>query len=108
EDMKTSDFEREARAALDGVAGVKVTSIVGEALLKQRMAGIHAVGRTATVPPRLVILEYTPAKTTRNTKTIALVGKGIVYDTGGLNLKISGSMENMKCDMAGAAAVLGA
>jgi probable aminopeptidase NPEPL1 len=70
------------------------------------MGGIHGVGRTATIAPRLLVMEYTPAKKAK--KTIALVGKGIVYDTGGLNLKISGSMENMKCDMGGAAAVLGA
>jgi len=106
QEMKTADFEREARAALKGVKGVKITSIVGDALLAHGMGGIHGVGRTATVPPRLLVMEYVPAKKAK--KTVALVGKGIVYDTGGLNLKISGSMENMKCDMGGAAAVLGA
>ncbi len=105
QEMKTADFEREARAALAGVKGVKVTAIVGDALLEHGMGGIHGVGRTATVP-RLLVMEYVPAKKAK--KTVALVGKGIVYDTGGLNLKISGSMENMKCDMGGAAAVLGA
>lgn len=106
QEMKTADFEKEARAALKGVKGVKVRSIVGDDLLKHGMGGIHGVGRTATVAPRLLVMEYTPAKKAK--KTVALVGKGIVYDTGGLNLKISGSMENMKCDMGGAAAVLGA
>ena len=105
QEMKTADFEKEARAALKGVKGVKVSSIVGDDLLKHGMGGIHGVGRTATVAPRLLVMEYTPAKKAK--KTVALVGKGIVYDTGGLNLKISGSMENMKCDMGGAAAVLG-
>ena len=105
QEMKTADFEKEARAALKGVKGVKVSSIVGDDLLKQGMGGIHGVGRTATVAPRLLVMEYTPPKKAK--KTVALVGKGIVYDTGGLNLKISGSMENMKCDMGGAAAVLG-
>jgi probable aminopeptidase NPEPL1 len=106
QEMKTADFEKEARAALKGVKGVKVSAIVGDELLKHGMGGIHGVGRTATVAPRLLVMEYTPAG--KSKKTIALVGKGIVYDTGGLNLKISGSMENMKCDMGGAAAVLGA
>jgi probable aminopeptidase NPEPL1 len=106
QEMKTADFEKEARALLKGVKGVKVSAIVGDDLLKHNMGGIHGVGRTATVAPRLLVLEYAPAKKAK--KTVALVGKGIVYDTGGLNLKISGSMENMKCDMGGAAAVLGA
>ena len=106
QEMKTSDFERQARAAVKGIKGVKVSCIVGDDLLKHGMGGIHGVGRTATVAPRLLVLEYTPPKKAK--KTVALVGKGIVYDTGGLNLKISGSMENMKCDMGGAAAVLGA
>jgi probable aminopeptidase NPEPL1 len=106
QEMKTADFEKEARAALAGIRGVKVRSIVGDDLLKHGMGGIHGVGRTATVPPRLLVMEYAPAKKAK--RTVALVGKGIVYDTGGLNLKVGGSMENMKCDMGGAAAVLGA
>jgi probable aminopeptidase NPEPL1 len=70
------------------------------------MGGIHAVGRTAVVPPRLTILEYVPPKKPR--RTVALVGKGVIYDTGGLSLKVGGNMSNMKCDMGGSAAVLGA
>jgi probable aminopeptidase NPEPL1 len=104
-EMSAAEFEREARATLKGAKGVKIRSIVGEDLLKHGMGGIHGVGRAAIVPPRLLVMEYAPKK---SKQTVALVGKGIVYDTGGLNLKISGSMENMKCDMGGAAAVLGA
>lgn len=54
----------------------------------------------------MVVATYTPAEPSG--RHIALVGKGVTYDTGGLNLKISGSMSNMKCDMGGSAAVLGA
>ena len=61
QEMKTADFEKEARAALKGVKGVKIRSIVGDELLKHGMGGIHGVGRTATVAPRLLVLEYTPA-----------------------------------------------
>jgi probable aminopeptidase NPEPL1 len=106
EDMKTADVEAEARAAVKGLKGVKVRSIVGDRLLKSRLGGIHAVGRTAVVPPRLTILEYTPPKKPR--RTVALVGKGVIYDTGGLNIKVQNFMCNMKADMGGAAAVLGA
>jgi probable aminopeptidase NPEPL1 len=102
-DMTTADFVSAARKGLRGLKGVKISTIVGNDLLKKKMGGIHAVGRTAMVPPRLLILEHgTKAK---GKKTVALVGKG---DTGGLSLKPSASMSGMKCDMGGGAAVLGA
>ncbi|MCE9634798.1 MAG: leucyl aminopeptidase family protein [Planctomycetes bacterium] len=104
--MRTSHFEEEARAAVKGMKNVKIRSIVGDALLAEGMGGIHGVGRCAEVAPRLVVIEYTPKKKAR--RTVALVGKGIIYDTGGLDLKVGGSMPQMKCDMSGAAAVLGA
>lgn len=104
--MRTSHLETEAKNAVRGIPGVRVRSIVGDALLSRGLGGIHGVGRCATVAPRLVILEYTPKKRAR--RTVALVGKGIIYDTGGLDLKVGGSMQKMKSDMGGAAAVLGA
>ena len=106
QEMTTTGFEKAARAAVKGMKGVKATSIIGDKLLQKKLGGIHGVGRTAVEPPRLFILEYNPTRKAK--RTIALVGKGIVYDTGGLSLKVGGSMPNMKCDMGGAAAVLGA
>ena len=67
--------------------------------------GLIGVGMGSTRPPRLVRLSYTHPGTSR---TVALVGKGITFDSGGLSLKPSTSMETMKCDMSGAAAVLAA
>ena len=58
--------------------------------------------------PRLVQLSYTPKKTTKKTKHIALVGKGITFDTGGYSLKPSAAMMGMKGDMGGSATVYGA
>ncbi|KAH9153197.1 hypothetical protein LEN26_003600 [Aphanomyces euteiches] len=72
--------------------------------------GMHMmalVGQAATCPPRLVVLEYTGAPSNAS-KRIALVGKGITFDTGGLNLKPTGFIEDMHTDMCGSAAVLGA
>ncbi|MHC4471407.1 MAG: M17 family metallopeptidase, partial [Planctomycetota bacterium] len=106
QDMRTADLEAEAKAAAKRLPRVSVSSIVGQRLLTSKMGGIHAVGRTATVPPRMTILKYEPARKAR--RTVALVGKGIVYDTGGLNIKTGSFMSNMKADMGGAAAVLGA
>jgi probable aminopeptidase NPEPL1 len=107
-ELDTAVFEAEARKALEGLANVTVTSIVGDDLLREGLRGLHAVGRTAMVAPRLVVLDYAPPSA-EGQAPIALIGKGLVYDTGGLSLKIVGDrMLTMKCDMGGAAAVLGA
>jgi len=72
-----------------------------------KMGGILSVNLGSVDPPRFNILEWKP-KNAKNKKPIVLVGKGIVYDTGGLSLKpTANSMDFMKCDMAGAAAVIG-
>jgi leucyl aminopeptidase len=67
------------------------------------MGGLLNVNRGSKQPPTFTILEYQPAKAI-NKKPFVLVGKGVVYDTGGLSLKTAESMSIMKCDMAGAAA----
>lgn len=73
-----------------------------------KMGGILSVNLGSETPPRFNILEWKP-KNAKNKKPIVLVGKGIVYDTGGLSLKpTSDSMDFMKCDMGGAATVVGA
>lgn len=92
---------------------VTYSEIVGKDLLDQNMNGIHAVGRTAIEAPRMVILDYKPKaggsdKSKDAKKVFGLVGKGLTYDTGGLSLKTGGSMEGMKVDMAGSAAVVAA
>lgn len=78
-------------------------------LRKQGYGGISAVGQGSINPPRLLVLRYDPGSTSRH---VALVGKGITFDSGGLSLKPAGSMVGMKYDMTGAAvvsaAVLGA
>lgn len=73
-----------------------------------KMGGLLAVNTGSPNPPTFTILEYKPANA-KNIKPVILVGKGVVYDTGGLSLKpTEHSMDMMKCDMAGAAAVVGA
>ena len=66
--------------------------------------GIIAVGKGSNIPPRLVVIKYTPKK---DSAPIALIGKGVCFDSGGLDLKPREGMERMKIDMAGAAAVIG-
>ena len=98
-------FAKEIKAHFKETPHVKITEFVGEDLIKHGLCGMYAVGKAATKAPRMVVLHYKP-KTPK--KVVALVGKGLTYDSGGLSLKISGSMVGMKGDMGGAAAVLGA
>ena len=84
---------------------VKMIEIKGRELVKAKLGGIWSVGKAAVNAPRLVALHYKPKSAK---KRIAIVGKGVTYDTGGLHLKISGSMSGMKTDMGGSAAVLAA
>ncbi len=72
-----------------------------------KMGGLLAVNFGSEIPPTFTIMEWKPANAT-NKKPVVLVGKGVVYDTGGLSLKpTANSMDSMKADMAGAAAVIG-
>ncbi len=72
-----------------------------------KMGGLLAVNQGSLDPPTFSILEWKP-QNARNSKPYVLVGKGVVYDTGGLSLKPTpNSMDMMKCDMAGAAGVVG-
>ena len=85
--------------------GFKVTVLNERELKKQKLGLLSAVGQGSPNPPRLIIIEYKGDPKTK--KTSAIVGKGITFDSGGKNLKPSGHIETMRCDMAGAAAVLG-
>ena len=82
---------------------MKVKATVGDDLLAQNLPLIHAVGRAAHEPPRLLDLSWGRA----GDALVTLVGKGVTFDTGGLDIKPSSSMLLMKKDMGGAANVLG-
>ncbi len=75
-------------------------------LEKEKCGSLLAVAKGSSNPPRLVILNYQGAS--KGALTLALVGKGVTFDSGGLSLKPTEGMTTMKCDMAGAATVLGA
>ncbi|WNI15201.1 leucyl aminopeptidase [Actinacidiphila sp. ITFR-21] len=85
--------------------GLKVEVLDEKALAKGGYGGIIGVGKGSATPPRLVRVAYTHTAATR---TLAFVGKGITYDSGGISLKPAGHNETMKCDMSGAAAVFAA
>ena len=92
-------------------AGLAVTIWDEKRLAAEGFGGIVGVGQASATPPRLIRLDYTPAGANRKTPVIALVGKGITFDTGGLSIKPGEAMKTMKRDMTGGAiviAVLGA
>jgi leucyl aminopeptidase len=114
DDIYPQSFADEC-AAVAGRTGLEIEIWDEDRLVRERCGAILAVGRGSSRPPRLVILRYRGAGRTGPQSTaagqppdIALVGKGVTFDSGGLSLKPSESMLTMKCDMSGAAAVLGA
>ncbi|MFF3312167.1 leucyl aminopeptidase [Streptomyces sp. NPDC002952] len=104
-----NDLTPEAFAAVAQAAakehGIKVQVLDEKALAKGGYGGILGVGAGSAAAPRLVKLSYTSSKAKKH---LALVGKGITYDSGGISLKPAGHNETMKCDMSGAAAVFAA
>jgi probable aminopeptidase NPEPL1 len=93
----------------EGGGGDQVTyeEIVGDDLKTQGYGGIFGVGMAAQVEPRMIVMTYTPEDYRKDMEHIALCGKGVVYDTGGLSLKSKAGMCGMKHDMGGSAGVLG-
>jgi leucyl aminopeptidase len=100
-DMGPPDLEAAARD-LANTHNASIEVILGDDLLEQNFPMIHTVGRAADRAPRLIDIRWGEAG-----PTLTLVGKGVCFDTGGLNLKPGASMGLMKKDMGGAAAVLG-
>ena len=85
-------------------AGIKCTVYERKDIEKMKMGGLLAVNRGSAEEPRFIVLEYAPRKAKTH---VALVGKGITFDSGGISIKPAENMEEMKFDMCGAAAVIG-
>merc|ERR1719454_2403347 len=103
-EMHTDAFTAEA-AQVARELGITPTIIRGEELRDRGFGGIWGVGKASVHPPALVVLSHTPPTAKQ---AIAWVGKGIVYDTGGLSIKGKTAMPGMKRDCGGAAGILGA
>ncbi len=92
---------------MGNLAGIKVEILNKQKIEALKMGGLLAVNRGSLDPPTFTIMEYKPGNAV-NRKPLVFVGKGVVYDTGGLSLKPTSGMDTMKCDMAGSAAAAGA
>jgi leucyl aminopeptidase len=102
--FKTPSMLAEWADLSGAVHGYKVTVLRKQALHDLGMHALLAVNKGSDEPPVMIVSEYTP---TDYQKTVALVGKGVTFDTGGISIKPSANMHLMKSDMGGAAAVLG-
>ena len=100
-DLGPAELE-EAIRTLAVEHGAQVTSVVGDDLLAQNFPLVHAVGRASPRAPRIVDLRWGP----EDAPKVTLVGKGVVFDTGGLDIKPSSAMLLMKKDMGGSAAMI--
>ena len=101
-DMSPEGLEEAARR-LAGAYSAKIAVTVGDDLLTEHFHMIHAVGRAAAAAPRLIDISWGP----ENAPSLTLVGKGVAFDSGGLNMKNAAGMALMKKDMGGAAHALG-
>jgi leucyl aminopeptidase len=100
-DMGPEELAAAARA-IAKKHGAKISVIEGDDLLKQNYPLVHTVGRASSRPPRLIDIAWGKP----NAPKVTLVGKGVVFDSGGLDLKNASGMATMKKDMGGAAVVL--
>jgi leucyl aminopeptidase len=99
-----AEFAKRAKT-LGEAAGLEVEVLDDKALTKEGYGGVIGVGKGSSRPPRLVRLAHRGAKN-KKAKTVALVGKGITFDTGGISIKPAANMHHMTSDMGGAAAVI--
>ena len=102
-EMTPKDLANEARESAKG-KNIRCTVLDAEKMKELGMNALLAVARGSDEPPQLIILEYRGGK--KSSPVIALVGKGITFDSGGISIKPSEKMDEMKTDMAGGAAVI--
>ncbi len=102
--LNPETYEEYARK-LAREAGLTIRVFQQAQLEKLGAGGILAVGRGSAIPPRMIVVEYKPPKA-RYARPIALVGKGVTFDTGGISIKPAAEMHEMKFDMCGSALVL--
>ncbi|MYK98091.1 MAG: leucyl aminopeptidase [Gemmatimonadetes bacterium] len=95
-----------AARKMAGETGLNCRVLTRKDILKERIVALLAVNAGSEEPPRFIVLEHGEASD--GTDTLVFIGKGITFDSGGISIKSSGGMEEMKHDMSGAAAVIGA
>jgi leucyl aminopeptidase len=107
--IATNDYiAAQARTLAREFDSITVTVLKGEALKKEKLEGLINVGKASENAPCLIRIAYKPSRAKKGATPVVLVGKTIMYDSGGLSIKTGGSMRGMKGDKDGGCAVLGA
>ncbi|MEM7652115.1 MAG: leucyl aminopeptidase family protein [Pseudomonadota bacterium] len=104
-DMGPAELAESAKSVAEAYEA-KFSAIVGKDLLKKNYPAVHAVGRASNRDPRLIDISWSPKRVKKSAPKIVIVGKGVCFDSGGLDLKPSAGMLTMKKDMGGAAHAL--
>ncbi|MCR4278382.1 MAG: leucyl aminopeptidase [bacterium] len=104
-DMAPKHLASVAKGLADKASGIQCTVLTADDMKRLGMGATLAVAQGSEHAPVGIHLTYTPKE--KSKKTVAIVGKGVTFDSGGLSIKPAKSMETMKCDMAGAATVVG-
>src|SRR5579859_1581119 len=97
----------EKAEAMAREAGLAVDILDEKRIADLKMGALLSVAQGSVEPPRVIVVTYTPAKLKADSPVIALVGKAVTFDTGGISIKPADGMEKMKYDMAGGATMLG-
>lgn len=106
--MTPQALAAEAQKLARRMPGLRCTVLDEKKLAAKKMGGILAVGKGSANPPRLIVLRYSPPKASSKSAALALIGKAITFDSGGVSLKPSEGLHEMKFDKSGGAAVLAA
>lgn len=104
----TPDYYAKSAAKAARAAGLKCKIMTASEARRERMGLLLAVAQGSDREARVVIAEYNPKRAEKGSKTVVLVGKGVTFDSGGISIKPSAKMEDMKHDMSGASTVFGA
>lgn len=106
--MTPSILAQEVQEKFDGIPNVKVSIWNRERIKKERMGGLLGVSLGSSQEPRVIIIEYKGNSGDKQTRPLCFVGKGLTFDSGGISIKPSKNMHEMKYDMCGSVAVVGA
>ena len=107
QEMTPTYLANQAKAIAKAVPGLRCTVLEKDQIIKEGMGGLLGVASGSAEPPKFIMLEYNGTGS-KKTKPIVLVGKGITFDSGGISIKPSHQMDEMKYDMLGGATVIGA
>jgi len=105
-DLTPTALALHAKALASATPGLTCRVLEHKDLVRLKAGALLGVAQGSAEPPKMIVMRYTPTRTTRRGEVLGLVGKAVTFDTGGISIKPAGGMEEMKMDMGGGAAVV--